>query len=60
MDVARRWRGLGVGVELVEQALQGDGRFEAREGLARRFLERYRAYHLQAQPRKLVQGFQPG
>ncbi|MCY1307899.1 hypothetical protein D9M70_578650 [compost metagenome] len=50
MDVACWWWRLGVGVEFIEQVLQGHGRIEAREGLARRFLERYRAYHLQAQP----------
>ncbi|MNG35514.1 hypothetical protein D3C84_1222730 [compost metagenome] len=50
MDVACwRW-GLRAGVEFVEQMLQGHGCVEASKGLARRFLDRYCAYHLQAQP----------
>ncbi|MNE77600.1 hypothetical protein D3C80_1739280 [compost metagenome] len=50
MEVACwRW-GLRLGVEVVEQALQGHGRIQARKWLAWRFLERYCAYRLQAQP----------
>ncbi|MCY1527116.1 hypothetical protein D9M68_621720 [compost metagenome] len=59
MDVACWRRGLGSGVEFVEQVLQGHGRIQAREWLAWRFLECDRTYRLQAQPRKLVQGFKP-
>ena len=50
MDVTRRGWGLGVGVELIEQALQRQGGIEAGERLAWRFLERHGTHHLQAQP----------